>query len=276
MRFLNRVVVRRPAPRSTQAHSGGREPVLASRPPSSCAMSASAWKRATASACSVPTAPARSTLVRSLVGELPLLAGARDAHPDLRIGYFAQHTVESLHEGQSAIDHFRDIAPDASTQSFRDFLGKWNFPGDRAFEPVDGFSGGERARLALALIAWAPAQAISASARRARSPPDSSHRLEGAVAGKVGGAQEITEQLGGGIRRRLAEMLDGRLHHVPRFHQCAGRSNRCAGPVARRARQPTAAPRRRVPSPGWSCRRRWDRAGRCGRPLPGRSRHRAG
>ncbi len=76
------------------------------------------------------------------------------AHPDLRIGYFAQHTVESLHEGQSPMDHFRDISPDASNQSFRDFLGKRNFPGDRAFEPVDGFSGGERARLALALIAW--------------------------------------------------------------------------------------------------------------------------
>ena len=52
------------------------------------------------------------------------------------------------------MDHFRDIAPDAPNQSFRDFLGKWNFAGDRAFESVDGFSGGERARLALALIAY--------------------------------------------------------------------------------------------------------------------------
>ena len=51
------------------------------------------------------------------------------------------------------MEHFREIAPDAPNQSFRDFLGKWNFPGDRAFEPVDGFSGGERARPALALIA---------------------------------------------------------------------------------------------------------------------------
>ena len=72
----------------------------------------------------------------------------------MKIGYFAQHTVESLREGASPMDHFREIDPDGVNQSFRDFLGKWNFPGDRAFEPVDGFSGGERARLALALIAW--------------------------------------------------------------------------------------------------------------------------
>ena len=101
-----------------------------------------------------PNGAGKTTLVKTLVGELPPMAGDRMAHPDLRIGYFAQHTVESLHEGQSPMDHFRELSPDGSNQSFRDFLGKWNFPGDRAFEPVDGFSGGERARLALALIAW--------------------------------------------------------------------------------------------------------------------------
>ena len=101
-----------------------------------------------------PNGAGKTTLVKTLVGDLPLIAGERSAHPDLRIGYFAQHTVESLHEGQSPIDHFRDLSPDSPTQAFRDFLGKWNFPGDRAFEVVDGFSGGERARLALALIAW--------------------------------------------------------------------------------------------------------------------------
>ncbi|MBS7456789.1 ABC-F family ATP-binding cassette domain-containing protein [Coralloluteibacterium stylophorae] len=101
-----------------------------------------------------PNGAGKSTLVKTLVGELPPLSGERSAHPDLVIGYFAQHTVESLHEGQSPIDHLREIAPDAATQGFRDFLGRWNFAGDRAFEPIDGFSGGERARLALALIAW--------------------------------------------------------------------------------------------------------------------------
>ncbi len=101
-----------------------------------------------------PNGAGKSTLVKTLVGALPPLSGERAGHPDLRIGYFAQHTVESLREGASPIDHLRDIAPDVATQEFRDFLGRWNFPGDRAFEPVDHFSGGERARLALALIAW--------------------------------------------------------------------------------------------------------------------------
>jgi ATP-binding cassette subfamily F protein 3 len=85
---------------------------------------------------------------------LPLLAGERVAHPDLRIGYFAQHTVESLHEGQSPLWHLKEIEPNAGEQQLRSFLGQWNFVGDRAFENVDGFSGGERARLALALIAY--------------------------------------------------------------------------------------------------------------------------
>ncbi|HEV2538667.1 MAG TPA: ATP-binding cassette domain-containing protein [Frateuria sp.] len=101
-----------------------------------------------------PNGAGKSTLVKTLVGELPPLAGERKAHKDLKIGYFAQHTVESLREGASPFDHLQDKAPGVAAQVLRDFLGGWNFAGDRAFESVDGFSGGERARLALALIAW--------------------------------------------------------------------------------------------------------------------------
>ncbi|HUA80960.1 MAG TPA: ATP-binding cassette domain-containing protein [Dyella sp.] len=101
-----------------------------------------------------PNGAGKSTLVKTLVGELPALNGERKAHKDLKIGYFAQHTVESLREGASPFDHLQDKAPGVAAQVLRDFLGGWNFAGDRAFESVDGFSGGERARLALALIAW--------------------------------------------------------------------------------------------------------------------------
>ena len=101
-----------------------------------------------------PNGAGKSTLVKTLVGELEPLTGERGGHPDLTIGYFAQHTVESLREGATAIEHLADLAPGVATQQLRDFLGKWSFPGDRAFETVDTFSGGERARLALAMIAW--------------------------------------------------------------------------------------------------------------------------
>src|SRR3546814_10956483 len=72
----------------------------------------------------------------------------------MRIGYFAQHTVESLLAGHSPIDHLRELSPEGTNQAFRDFLGKWNFAGDRAFESIDSFSGGEQPPLPLALIAW--------------------------------------------------------------------------------------------------------------------------
>jgi ATP-binding cassette subfamily F protein 3 len=101
-----------------------------------------------------PNGAGKSTLVKTLVGELEPLAGERKVHKDLKIGYFAQHTVESLREGTSPLDHLQAKAPGVANQVMRDFLGTWNFAGDRAFESVDGFSGGERARLALALIAW--------------------------------------------------------------------------------------------------------------------------
>ncbi|MDR3418772.1 MAG: ATP-binding cassette domain-containing protein [Nevskia sp.] len=101
-----------------------------------------------------PNGAGKSTLVRSLAGELPPLSGKVMRDPYLRIGYFAQHQLEQLDARASPILHLRRLDPKASEQSLRDFLGGFNFRGDRAFEAIAPFSGGEKARLALALVVY--------------------------------------------------------------------------------------------------------------------------
>jgi ATP-binding cassette subfamily F protein 3 len=101
-----------------------------------------------------PNGEGKSTLVKTIAGAIAPLAGTRIAHKDLVIGYFAQHTVDQLKSGQTPVRHLQDIAPGIGEQVARNYLGRWAFAGDRVFESVDGFSGGERARLALALIAY--------------------------------------------------------------------------------------------------------------------------
>jgi ATP-binding cassette subfamily F protein 3 len=96
----------------------------------------------------------KSTLIRSIAGELPLLAGERHAGEHLRVGYFAQHQLEALDHGASPLLHVQRISKEASEQSIRDFLGGYGFHGEQATATVGRFSGGEQARLALALIAW--------------------------------------------------------------------------------------------------------------------------
>lgn len=72
----------------------------------------------------------------------------------LRIGYFAQHQLEQLHATQNALQHIRNLDPQASEQEIRSFLGGFGFAGDDALRLVAPFSGGEKARLVLALLAW--------------------------------------------------------------------------------------------------------------------------
>lgn len=96
----------------------------------------------------------KSTLVKSLVGDLPLLSGERVGSEHLKIGYFAQHQLEALDINASALLHLQRLAPQATEQELRNFLGSFGFTGDDALEPITRFSGGEKARLALALIAW--------------------------------------------------------------------------------------------------------------------------
>jgi ATP-binding cassette subfamily F protein 3 len=100
----------------------------------------------------------KSTVIKLLAGELPALGGERVEARDLRLGYFAQHQLEQLREGESPIQHLRDMggpeADKATEQELRDFLGTFGFRGDRVFEPIGPFSGGEKARLVLALLTY--------------------------------------------------------------------------------------------------------------------------
>jgi ATP-binding cassette subfamily F protein 3 len=94
----------------------------------------------------------KSTLVKALSTGSTLLKGERLLSKDTKIGYFAQHQLELLRPEQSPIDHLRDYAPKDREQDHRNYLGRFGFSGDRIFEPVAPFSGGEKARLVLALM----------------------------------------------------------------------------------------------------------------------------
>ncbi len=96
----------------------------------------------------------KSTLIRTLAGELPLVAGEMHQGEHLSIGYFAQHQLESLDFNASPLLHLQRLSPDAREQELRNFLGGFGFYGDKALESIQGFSGGEKARLALAIIGW--------------------------------------------------------------------------------------------------------------------------
>jgi len=94
----------------------------------------------------------KSTLVKALSTGSTLLKGERVSSKDTKIGYFAQHQLELLRPEHSPIDHLRDFAPDDREQDHRNYLGRFGFGGERIFEPVAPFSGGEKARLVLALM----------------------------------------------------------------------------------------------------------------------------
>jgi ATP-binding cassette subfamily F protein 3 len=94
----------------------------------------------------------KSTLVKGLSTGSTLLKGERLLSKDTKIGYFAQHQLDLLRHESSPIDHLRDYAPDDREQDQRNFLGRFGFGGERIFEPVAPFSGGEKARLVLALM----------------------------------------------------------------------------------------------------------------------------
>ena len=99
-----------------------------------------------------PNGAGKSTLLKAIAGTLVPSAGNRSTAQNLKLGYFAQHQVEQLREEYSPLWHLRQIEPDTREQEFRDYLGGFDFRGDMASSAVGRFSGGEKARLTLALI----------------------------------------------------------------------------------------------------------------------------
>jgi ATP-binding cassette subfamily F protein 3 len=96
----------------------------------------------------------KSTLIKTIAGELAPLTGDATMGKGLSIGYFAQHQVEMLRHDESPLWHLAKIAPTTREQELRNFLGGFNFPGTMVTSSIAPFSGGEKARLALALIVW--------------------------------------------------------------------------------------------------------------------------
>ncbi|NNG22111.1 ATP-binding cassette domain-containing protein [Telluria aromaticivorans] len=96
----------------------------------------------------------KSTLIKTIAGELAPVEGIATLGKGLSIGYFAQHQVEMLRHDESPLWHLAKIAPTVREQELRNFLGSFNFPGEMVASPIKPFSGGEKARLALALIVW--------------------------------------------------------------------------------------------------------------------------
>ena len=101
-----------------------------------------------------PNGAGKSTLISSLTGDLALLSGARVYGDGVNIGYFAQHQLEVLDLQASPLLHLQRISPTATDQEIRNFLGGFDFHNDKALDPIADFSGGEKARLALAIIVW--------------------------------------------------------------------------------------------------------------------------
>lgn len=96
----------------------------------------------------------KSTLIKLIAGEIEPQSGVVERAKDLKVGYFAQHQLEQLDEHASALLHLQRIDELATEKAMRSFLGGFNFQGDKVLSPVGPFSGGEKARLVLALLIW--------------------------------------------------------------------------------------------------------------------------
>lgn len=96
----------------------------------------------------------KSTLIKLLSNELKPISGKIEINPNAKIGYFAQHQLEFLRLDETPLEHLSRLAPEEKELPLRNFLGSFGFQGDKALDKVAPFSGGEKARLVLALLVW--------------------------------------------------------------------------------------------------------------------------
>ncbi|QFI40002.1 ABC transporter ATP-binding protein [Moritella marina ATCC 15381] len=96
----------------------------------------------------------KSTLIKLLSAEMEPLKGSLEVNPNSKVGYFAQHQLEFLRLDDTPLQHMVRLAPDKTELELRKYLGGFGFIGEKALDIVRPFSGGEKARLVLALIVW--------------------------------------------------------------------------------------------------------------------------
>ncbi len=101
-----------------------------------------------------PNGAGKSSFIKLLAGEIQASRGIRETSAGLKIGYFAQHQVDHLNLQETPLHHLRELDPNIQEQELRTYLGTFGFVGNEVFDPIKNFSGGEKSRLALALLIW--------------------------------------------------------------------------------------------------------------------------
>ena len=194
----------------------------------------------------------KSTLMRGIAGELPVAAGSLERGRNAPVGYFAQHTMETLAPAKSPRDHLADADPGATEQAIRNYLGGWGFAGDAAFVRSELLSGGEKARLALALIAWRKPAVLLLDEPTNHLDLDMRHALTVALQSYAGALVVVSHDrhLLGNTVDELLIVASGRV--VPydgtldEYREWLLVGDDAASPAAPRAVRDTAAERRRA------------------------------
>ena len=196
----------------------------------------------------------KSTLLKTLIGELPLLQGELACGQYLTIGYFDQQQLEALDLDASAFLHLQRLSPEARDQDILDFLGSFNFRGDTATTAIGPFSGGEKARLALALVVWQKPNLLVLDEPTNHLDLEMRHAMEIALHAYEGAlilvthdrhllrntAEELLLVHDGGVEE-YAEDLEGYERWILTSYRAPDRQQHAPGDSSRRERRQQAA-----------------------------------